>query len=340
MEVKRIEDAALWDEFVSASPEGTLFSTSGWVCMAARAQGGVPVMLGVFDDGRLVAGAAYVEVSRGPLRKASSPVLTPYCGFLFRPFHGKRRSEEESFRHAGAAPLVGYLSGRYGHVYLVHTPGVLDMRPFIWNGYTATVRYTYILDITDPDRLWDLMEHRVRTVIRNAGGSLTVETPFTTEVFGGLYEHVYLDRGNEPPVRRGTVVRMVKDVLDAGAGELRVVKDADGAPLCAGVFVRDARMVYAWVSGAIPSKNSSGAMTLLFWDTVCRYRGSHAALDMAGANLPSVAFFKKGFGGSLVHYFVTERYASFLTRTVFSLLPRVYHRMREPLFSRIHKVLS
>lgn len=328
MEVRRIEDAVLWDDFVNTSSEGAIFSTSGWVRMAARAQGGVPVTLGAFDDGRLVAGVAYVEISRGVLRKASSPALTPYCGFLFRPYRGKRRSEEESFRHAAAAPLVTYLSGRYGHVYLVHPPGVIDMRPFIWNGYAAVVRYTYILDISAPDRLWDVMEHRVRTVIRNAGGSLTVENSTSMDLFGALYEHVYLDRGNEPPVRRGTVVRMVGEVLETGTGEMRVVKDADGSALCAGVFVRDARTVYAWVSGAIPTRNPSGAMSLLFWDTADRYRATHGTLDMVGANLPSVAFFKKGFGGSLVPYFITERYSSPLTRAVFSL------------YSRIRKVLS
>lgn len=319
MEVKRIEDAALWDEFVHTSPEGTLFSTSGWVRMAACAHGGAPVTLGAFDDGRLAAGVAYVEVSRGVLRKAAPPALTPYCGFLFRPFRGKRRSEEEGLRHAGAAPLVEHLSGRYGHVYLVHPPGVLDMRPFTWHGYNASVRYTYVMDITDPDRLWDLMEHRVRTVIRNAEALLTVESSSSVDLFGALYEHVYIDRGNEPPIRRDRVMRMVAEVLEAGLGEMRVVKDADGAPLCAGVFVRDTRTVYAWVSGAIPARNSSGAMSLLFWDTAGRYCATHAALDMVGANLPAVAFFKKGFGGSLVPYFVTERYASPLTRAAFSL---------------------
>ncbi len=164
-----------------------------------------------------------------------------------------------------------------------------------------------------------MLEHRVKTVVRNAEGELKIESSPWIDGFVELYEHVYRDRGGEPPVKRGVVERMARAVMGSGAGDLRVVRDGDGNAVCAGMFVRDGHAVYAWVSGALPSRNSSGAMSYLVWDTIGRYSGVVPVFDMVGANIPGVAFYKRGFGGMLVPYYATERYGSPFARAVFSL---------------------
>jgi hypothetical protein len=322
-EVKKIEDPETWDRFVEESPQGTVFSTLGWMRIAAEAQGGEPVALGVFEGEKLLGGAAFLEIKKGPFRKATTPALTPYGGILHRPFRGKRSSEEESLRHSCAGPLVDHLNRRYDFVYLVHPPSVSDVRPFSWNGFDSRVRYTYHLDIASPDAVWDGFEHRMKTVIRNAEGELTVESSPWTGGFAELYEHVYRDRGGEPPVARGVVERMAPAAIDSCGGDLRIVRDPDGTAVCAGLFVRDGHAVYAWVSGALPSRNSSGAMSCLVWDTVRRYSGSVPVFDMVGANIPGVAFYKRGFGGTLVPYYATGRYGSPFARAVFSLYSHI-----------------
>ncbi len=322
-EVRRIEDPEIWDRFVNESPQGTLFSTFGWMRLAAGAQGGEPVALGVFEGAKLLGGMAFLDISRGPFRKAATPSLTPYGGILYRPFHGKRHSEEESLQHACAGPLVEYLNHRYHFTYFVHPRHVSDIRPFTWGGYDSRVRYTYHVDIGDPDTLWDVLEHRVKTVIRNVEGELSVESSPWTGEFTELYEHVYRDRGGEPPVARGVVEKMAQRIMDTGLGDLRVVRDKTGDAICTGIFVRDRHALYAWVSGALPARNSSGAMSYLVWDTIRRYSGVVSVFDMVGANIPGVAFFKRGFGGSLVPYYVTERYGSPLVRVLFSFYTQI-----------------
>ncbi len=326
-EVRKIEDPDVWDRFVAESPQGTVFSTLGWMRIAAEAQGGEPVALGVFEGDRLLGGASFLEISKGPFRKATTPSLTPYGGILYRPFHGKRRSDEEGLWHSCAVPLADYLGRRYDFVCLVHPHPVMDARPFSWSGFDSRVRYTYHLDIASPDAVWDNLEHRMKTVIRNADGELTVESSPWTAGFAELYEHVYRDRGGEPPVARGVVERMAPAAIASCGGDLRIVRDADGTALCAGLFVSDVHAVYAWVSGALPSRNSSGAMSCLVWDTVRRYSGKVPVFDMVGANIPGVAFYKRGFGGALVPYYVTERYGSPFARaffTLYSLIRKVF----------------
>jgi hypothetical protein len=317
LETTRIEDRGLWNAFVTASPQGNVFSTPAWLESAAGAQGGVPVFLGVYEDGQLLAGAAFVEVKHGPFRKASAPVLSPYCGFLYAPFPGTKPSERESRDSACTVALIDYLMPRYNHIILVQDPRISDVREFLWGKFSCPVRYTYLLDITDPDRLWERMERRVRTVIRNAESSLVLGGALDIRVFGRLYERTYRDRGNPPPIPRGLVEHLVERLIREGMAEMRSVRDERDEPVAAMVFAYDRRSVYALVSGTIPSRNSSGASSLLFWDAVKRHAGFRPQLDLVGANIRSIAFFKKGFGGVLTPYYTTERYSSRMVRAAF-----------------------
>ena len=42
------------------------------------------------------------------------------------------------------------------------------MRPFIWRGWDTRLRYTYQMDLSDLDALFERVERRTRTVIRKA----------------------------------------------------------------------------------------------------------------------------------------------------------------------------
>ena len=52
---------------------------------------------------------------------------------------------------------------------------------------------------------------------------------------------------------------MLEDVLVRCSGDMRTVRDEGGGVISAMVTVRDERCVYAWISGSVPGKNSSGA---------------------------------------------------------------------------------
>jgi len=326
--VRRVEDASLWDDFVASSPQGTVFSTSAWLRAAGGAQGGVPRMVGVYRGGELVAGAGFVHVARGFLAKATTPAVTPYGGFLYRPRRGKRGSEAESFNMNCAELLIDYLQKNYGNVFLVHAPGFRDVRPFTWSGWRESVRYTYIVDISDIDMVWDMLERRVRTVIRNAESSLELGDAIDPTGFTKLYEHIYRDRGWPFPYSPGAVESLVDEIMGTGRAEMRTVRDADGTVISSMVLVWDEKCVYSWISGSIPDRNASGAFSLLFWDAVKRHSGRRARLDMVGANIPSIAFFKKGFGGTLTPYYVTDYYSSGISRLLFTSYSFVKRRFR------------
>jgi hypothetical protein len=321
--VKRIEDTSLWDDFVKTSPQGTVFSTSQWLNTVKSVQGGESGVVGVWKDDQLVAGVSCIHVSRGPFKKATSPVLTPYGGIIYRPDPGKRPSEAESFNMSCAEQLISYFSTRYHHVFLVHAPELKDIRPFTWAGWCEKVHYTYIMDITDIERLWDLIERKVRTVIRNAESSLELGGPVDKEHFTELYKRIYRDRGLNPPISPDMVSAMLQRIINTNLAEMRTVRDKYGQIISAMVLVYDAQCVYAWISGSIPGENASGAFSLLFWDAVKRHSGIRDRFDMVGANIPTISFFKKRFAGTLTPYYVTEKYSSPISRIIFKAYSKV-----------------
>jgi hypothetical protein len=281
------------------------------------------LFLGVKKNGEIVAGISFVSIARGPFRKATTPVLTPYGGMIYRLNPGKRSSEAESFNADCARLIIDEVQRDHNGAFIVHSPGFDDVRPFTWNGWREQVRYTYVMDITDPDALWDTLERRVRTVIRNAETTLKLGGAIEIGQFSALYERIYGDRGNPPPVATGVLRAMAEDIVGSGLGEMRTVSDEHGEIVSAMILVRDNHTVYAWISGSVPGENSSGAFSLLFWDAVRRHSASLGKLDMIGANIPSVAFFKKGFAGELVPYYVTEYHSSPFVRFMFAAYGRV-----------------
>lgn len=324
LDIEAIDSPALWDAFNAQSPQGSVFTSAEWLAAAAAAQGGRPVFLGVMKDGVLSAGVPFLEIVKGPLKKATIPILTPFGGMLFSPDPGKRRSEAEYFNMECAGLLIEELERRYSYSFLVHSPSFDDMRPFTWRRWSEKVRYTYIIDISDTDAVWDMMERRVRTVIRNAESSLTLGGAIELDMFTVLYERIFGDRQKSLPVNSAVAGAMAGHVLKTGLGEMRTVTDSRGTILSAMILVPDAisNRVYAWISGSIPGENSSGAFSLLFWDAIRRYSGTYRHLDMVGANMESIAFFKKGFGGTLTPYYVTEHFSSLFARIAFGLYGR------------------
>ena len=79
------------------------------------------------------------------------------------------------------------------------------------------------------------------------------------------------------------------------------------------IFVEGFDTLYAWVAGADPTFNPSGATSLLYWRVF--EQTDFEKFDFVGANIPAIAKFKRGFGGDLVSYFAVEGFKSGMVKT-------------------------
>ena len=315
-EISALTNAQSWDEFVRRALGGMVFSTWGWLECAQEASGNPFRCLGCFKNGQLVAGLSGVETQRAGMRRFSTPALTPHGGLLLAPVPGKGPAKAESEWHQVAQLLIAHLQKEYHHLSLAHAPAVNDMRPFTWAGWEARVRYTYQVEMGDREGLWERLERRTRTVIRKAEASgLVVEPTQDMKLFRQQYERLYARQGGRMPVDAGVAQRFAEAACRAGLARALKVTSPEGQVAAVVVFVEGFEGRYAWVAGADPGLNHTGATSLLYWKYLEQGQGR---FDFVGANIPAIAFFKRGFGGDLVSYFAVEGFRDPLVKGLFA----------------------
>lgn len=314
-EIRLVDDVSLWDHFVQTSWGGSPFSTTAWLRCATQALGGKPVHIGVFKGDKIVAGLAAISTKRRGIERIETPELTPHTGFLLAPVESKGPAKIESECHRFSELLIHYLQ-RYDHIRITHTPALSDIRPFSWAHWQTRVRYTYQMDLSDLNALWERVERRTRTAIRKAEklGYDVVQTD-DVDLLCRQYAMIYERHGAAAPIPAEVVRRFVDSALSSGQARLLAAQSPEGKTASIVAFVEGPSMAYAWVAGADPQHNSSGATSLLYW----RYfeQSTQPRFDFVGANLPAVAFFKRGLGGDLIAYYATEHFATpWLSRAV------------------------
>ena len=321
-EIRLVEDPRIWDEFVRCAVGGSIFSSSTWLDCAGRVLD-LPVRrYGCYKNGVLLAGVSGLEQKRAGLSKLATPVPTPYGGLLCAPLPGTGPTEQES-EWAGATHLLtGYLKQHFGHVRLSHTPELCDMREFTWSGWDVIPRFTYHLDLSDLDAQWERVERRTRTVIRKAekdGFRVVPSTDFCQ--LRRQYELIFSRRDVSAPVAPDLVQRFAVEVDARGLLDMLRVESSTGETAAMVGFVKGFDTAYAWLPGADPAFQSSGALSLLYWEFL--KRTCYQKFDFVGANLASIAKFKRGFGGDLARYFVVERYRNPLIEVAFRTHRRI-----------------
>ena len=316
-EIRLVAADTAWDTFVHQAVGGTVFSTSAWLRCAAAASGDQIHRLGCYRNDHLVAGISGLARRRMGLYRLETPELTPYTGLLLAPVTGKGPAKGEAAQHRACTHLLDYLAKHYDRVFLTHAPAIADVRPFTWQGWDAHLRYTYRLPLGDSNALWERTERRTRTAIRKAE-KLGYQLRPTSDVvlFRQQYEAIYANQADGPPVAAATAERFVAAALEAGLAQTYAIASPDGTAAVV-AFVEGFDTTYAWAAGADPEYNHTGAISLLYWqywDTV-----AHNCFDFVGANIPSIAFFKRGFGCDLAPYYAVVGYKSRWVKRAFDL---------------------
>ena len=110
-----------------------------------------------------------------------------------------------------------HLHKKFDYIQLSHTPIVKDVRQFTWADWEARVRYTYQMDLSDLEALWERVERRTRTVIRKAEkNGFQVHATDDVELFRHQYELIYARQNTQLPVDGVRVQAFVERPWPAG----------------------------------------------------------------------------------------------------------------------------
>ncbi len=289
-------DAQQWDAIVDRSDTATLYHTWDWLQAMCRGLKARLLPVAWLDATGEVVALLPVAVRRfGPITAAQSPIRfgTAYGG--------------PACRSEDLAGVVGQLSEirrlvRYNYLAVTLPPGIPAVNPPV--GFQSDTHKTPILRLSRPEaELWAGANRLCRRKVKAAQqANLRVSTePFSDhlDVYMRWSEEAFGAHGKAQPIPRAFYEAIATEV---DAENLRFfVARSDAAPLAMTLVGRYHRTMYSLAAAMDRSAATSGASNLVWWEAI-RW-GNRAGLeefDMIGADVPSIAFFKVGFGAKTV----------------------------------------
>lgn len=309
-------DAAKWDEWVDASPQGTVFHRDAFLRAMAQesgtrlyrlvrgTQGGSPIcLLPVFVQ------------RKGPFRIVHSPpsgCAIPYLGPVFLGESTKQSRIESQCREAIIHLCSDIKSRVRPHlVRLISSPTLSDVRPFTWNGFKATPNYTYYLDLEAP--LQDIkkaFDKRVRQRIQKADAypdlKLSKKLNGTAPEFYGNLEARYREQGYHIPFSQKYLEALSNAQPSVPVAYRGYSKSRQ---MLTGLLLLQSKEKWtAWVGGARPPKEYDGLVELLHWNNIQEAKAAGAQVyERVGANTPHLCQSKAKYNLRPVPYFELTR---------------------------------
>lgn len=295
------EEYKEWDEFVDDSPYGTIFHKTYWL----ESFGEDFKIYGCFKDNKLFAGlpVIFIDSSLG-VRSIYHPELTAYLGIVFKELQDKYVSEI-SQRKEVCTIIAKKLKDDFDDLYIKFSPNFNDLQSFIWEGFSAFVKYTYILDIEDLESVWMNMSTKRRNNMRRAKRDMICidEEDKFDEILSiqqTSYERLGVDIDFQTIASRHHEILKQKKKC-----HFFLAKKATGEPVAGAYMIWDNKRSYYIIGGYDHIKSHHGALTLAVWEAI-RYTKEELNLnqfDFVGSMVPDVENYFRKFGGILTPYY-------------------------------------
>jgi hypothetical protein len=255
----------------------------------------------VTKDGQMVGRLPYVRIRRFGLTILGQPMLTQFLGPWIKAGTGKTHTRLDR-EHEIMRDLIAALPRHDVFIQECH-PSITNCLPFYWQGFSVSVRYTYILDeLDDLDTIWAGFRKTARTHIRRAEQEVVIRAIDDIEPFIALNRMSYERQGISMPYSAELIRRIDAACSARAVRRILLAEAADGTPHAAVYLVWDADTAYSLMSGNNPHLRSSGAISLLRWEAIKFARQVARRFDFEGSMLQPVERFFRAFGGRQVRF--------------------------------------
>lgn len=276
----------------------------GWIEFTRRLSGLEPMIVRYAKEGRplpAVDAVLYLD-KRG---RVAQPHANSYIPVQFTSTPTRHSARIYRQWLEAAELLLDELRARGMRHPIALPPEIDDVRVWQWRGFRTDVRYTFYLDFPlDPK---EMDSSKIGNINRaSARGFRCTQVEGLTDVFECLVD----TEARQSFSHRLTPqhLALAADLVPAENLRAYVCYSPEGEPACASVVLHvPGGRSLGWLHGTKAAFMKSEATPLL--DTYVfneLHKAGATGLDMAGANLPSVANYKSQLGGRLVPYFRVE----------------------------------
>lgn len=303
----------VWDAFVKASPQGTIFCESQFLVSLT-----MPFKCyGVLKGSEMVGGCVILESETGDAIDAPYH-FTPYQGLLFKSYEGVKsyKKSEEEFEISNS--LISFLMNKYKFFSLAHSPEVKDMRPFLWMNYgeddkpkfKIDIAYTPILKLSGSSKeiILSQMKQSRRQEYNKDEPDLVIKESSDIDALNKLHHQTFLRQGIQRSEEQEKLLVSISEMsITSGYGRL-LLGYKDSVPISAVMFLFDNKRAYYLFGATDPQYRSSTASTKLILEQVfySSFTRKLPEIDFVGCNSPERGYYKLSFGGDLTPYFETR----------------------------------
>ena len=195
--------------------------------------------------------------------------------------------------------------------------------PYRWLGYRYEPEFSYRLsDLRDTDALYAALNKTAKKNIKAARNKTTLVEQPTAKMLMDLLDKTFEAQGRKWPHDRDLTRRIIEKSVENGHGKLLVAQDGEGNLHSGAFLLYDEKICYYLLGGSDSAFRSSGAQSLVLWESIRFASTVSKAFDFEGSNVEGIENFFRQFGGSRVtNYCVIKQ--SFFADCLAMAKPRV-----------------
>lgn len=329
IEASLVQDADEWNRLVDRSDQTTPFHRYEALEVIADHSGTTLYPYVGYKGQEPIGLFPVYAMERWPLRVAFSPPPDLEVSYLgpaqlngSSPKQRKAERRHRRFVESVVEEVEAEIEPHYAHVR--SGTGYDDPRPFIWNDFDPTPRYTYLVDLSpDVDDLFMSFSSDVRKNVRKA-------EDFEYDLFEGDATDIeqiirrVQQRHEEQDVSYNVTEAFARDLYQSlPDGMVRpYVCERDGRFVGGKITLEDDETLYGWQTVADLDSDLL-ATDLIDWTVIreAKERGVDE-IDLVGANNPRLCGYKAKFNPEVRTHYSLER-GSPATRTLKTLYKRV-----------------
>jgi len=315
LKVAKNNDAEEWDELVELSPHATIFHKWKWLKIVEKHanfklypiigyKGSTPIgLIPLFFRKR-----AFLRMVFSPPPKVAIPCLGPLLIDYEKLKQNKKETNFIEFQKRVDEFMKEELKANY--IYITLPIGLIDVRPFIWSGYSASPSYNYVFNLSlGKDVLWKNLKKHTRKNIKRAKERLTV-TEGDVRDLRFIYSQLK-ERYQEQKRAIGCSLNYLEEVYTNFRSNIQILTaEMDGETVAGLVNLLYRNSISSWVGNAKTNIPNIYPNDLLIWESIeygCN--NGYGTFYEIGANTARLARYKSNFNPSLVLNFNVRKHS-------------------------------
>ena len=301
----------LYKQLCEENPQIPLFSQHWW--MEAVCVGKKWDVLFVRDaNGKIIASMPFLINKKWGLRYIIQPSFAQTNGIWINYPERQTENERLSYEKKICNSIISQLDKLKLAFFLQHFHfSFTNWLPFYWKGFSQTTRYTYrIPDISDLDSIFSGFSNPKKRQVRKAEKELEVSFNLTPEEFYEYKNLSLVPKGEKNEYPKALFLSCYNAALLKNRGIIIAIKDRSDHFHTGAFIVWNEHSAYYLTAFVNPAFRSSGASSLIVWESLKYLSGKTKSFDFAGSMIESVEDSNRSFGAIQTPYFRIRRSAS------------------------------